>query len=86
MFFGVTNEECDSKESRMINKGEVYTVMSTTVKIISKYIIEHPNINMFEYTREQSEKEQSKNRNVRLALYNRYIEKVFDKDGGCYIY
>ena len=78
--FGVTNEEYDGEEYSITNKGEVYTVMATLVKIIRKYITEHPNINLFEYTGEQSEKEKSKNRNVRLALYNRYLEKFFDKN------
>ena len=30
------------------------------------------------HQRSKSEKEKSKNRNVRLALYSRYIKKVFD--------
>jgi len=77
--FGVTNEEYDGEEYSITNKGEVYTVMATIVEIINKYKTEHPNINLFEYTGEQSDKEKSKNRNVRLALYSRYIARVFDK-------
>ena len=76
--FGVTNEEYDGEEYSITNKGEVYRVMATIVAIVRKYKEEHPNINLFEYTGEQSEKEKSKNRNVRLALYNRYIRRVFD--------
>ena len=76
--FGVTNEEYDGEEYSITNKGEVYKVMATIVAIVRKYKEEHPNINLFEYTGEQSEKEKSKNRNVRLALYNRYIRRVFD--------
>lgn len=78
--FGVTNEEYDGEEYSITNKGEVYKVMATIVEIVRKYKNEHPNINLFEYTGEQSEKEKSKNRNVRLALYNRYVKKVFDKN------
>jgi hypothetical protein len=77
--FGVTNEEYDGEEYSVTNKGEVYKVMATIVVIVRKYREEHPNINLFEYTGEQSEKEKVKNRNVRLALYDRYIRKVFDK-------
>lgn len=77
--FGVTNEEYDGEEYSVTNKGEVYTVMATIVEVVRKYKTEHPNINLFEYTGEQSEKEKIKNRNVRLALYSRYIKKVFDK-------
>ena len=76
--FGVTNEEYDGEEYSVTNKGEVYKVMATIVAVIRIYREEHPNINLFEYTGEQSEKEKKKNRNVRLALYNRYIRMVFD--------
>jgi len=77
--FGVTNEEYDGEEYSVTNKGEVYKVMATIVVIVRKYREEHPNVNLFEYTGEQSEKEKLKNRNVRLALYDRYIRKVFDE-------
>ncbi len=76
--FGVTNEEYDGEEYSVTNKGEVYRVMATIVDVVRQYKQEHPNINLFEYTGEQSEIEKSKNRNVRLALYNRYIRRVFD--------
>ena len=78
--FGVTNDEYDGEEYSITNKGEVYRVMATIVEVVRKYKQEHPNINLFEYTGEQSEKEKEEKKNVRLALYNRYIRKVFDKD------
>ncbi len=77
--FGVTNEEYDGEEYSITNKGEAYKVMATIVEVVRKYKEEHPNINLFEYTGEQSEKEKAKNRNIRLALYSRYIERVFDE-------
>ena len=76
--FGVTNDEYDGEEYSVTNKGEAYRVMATIVEVVRKYKQEHPNINLFEYTGEQSEKEEAKNRNIRLALYNRYIGRVFD--------
>jgi hypothetical protein len=76
--FGVTNEEYDGEEYSVTNKGEVYKVMATIVEVVRMYKSEHPNINLFEYTGEQSETEKSKNKNVRLALYSRYITRVFD--------
>jgi hypothetical protein len=76
--FGVTNEEYDGEEYSITNKGEVYRVMATIEEVVRMYKKEHPNINLFEYTGEQSEKEKSKNKNVRLALYSRYIRRVFD--------
>lgn len=78
--FGVTNEEYDGEEYSITNKGEVYRVMATIAEIVRTYKNEHPNINLFEYTGEQSEKEKSKNKNVRLALYSRYIKRVFDNN------
>ena len=77
--FGVTNEEYDGEEYSITNKGEVYKVMATIVTVVRMYKEEHPNINLYEYTGEQSEQEKAKNRNVRLALYDRYIRKVFDE-------
>ena len=78
--FGVTNEEYDGEEYSVTNKGEVYRVMATIEEVVRTYKNEHPNINLFEYTGEQSEKEKSKNKNVRLALYSRYIRRVFDEN------
>jgi len=78
--FGVTNDEYDGEEYSITNKGEVYRVMATIVEVVRLYKNEHPNINLYEYTGEQSEKEKRKNKNVRLALYDRYISKVFDEN------
>lgn len=76
--FGVINEEYDGEEYSITNKGETYRVMATIVDVVRLYKTVHKNINLFEYTGEQSEKEKKKNKNVRLALYNRYISSVFD--------
>lgn len=77
--FGVTNDEYEGEEYSITNKGEVYQVMATIVEVVRIYKEEHPNVNSFEFTGEQSEKEKIKNKNVRLNLYYRYIPKVFDK-------
>lgn len=76
--FGVTNDEYEGEEYSITNKGEVYQVMATIVEVVRIYKDEHPNVNSFEFTGEQSEKEKVKNKNVRLNLYHRYIPKVFD--------
>ena len=78
--FGVTNDEYNGEEYTVTNKGEVYKVMATIVEIVRKYKKEHPKINLFEYTGEQSAMEKNKNKNVRIALYERYIRKVFDNN------
>lgn len=77
--FGVTNEEYDGEEYSITNKGEVYQVMATIVEVVRLYKDEHPNVNSYEFTGEQSEKEKSKNKNVRLNLYTRYIKNVFNE-------
>ncbi len=77
--FGVTNDEYEGEEYSITNKGEVYQVMATIVEVVRIYKEEHPNVNSFEFTGEQSEKEKVKNKNVRLNLYHRYIPMVFDK-------
>jgi len=76
--FGVTNEKYDGEEYSLTNKGEVYRVMRTVVEIVKIYRKEHPNVKRIEYTGEQSQKEKSRNKNIRLALYSRYIKEVFD--------
>ncbi len=76
--FGVTNDEYDGEEYSVTNKGEVYRVMKTIVNVVRLYKTEHSNINLYEYTGEQSETEKKKNKNVRLRLYARYLCKVFD--------
>ena len=78
--FGVTNEEYDGEEYSLTNKNEVYQVMATIVQIIRLYKREHPNVNTFEYTGEQSAEEKSKNKNIRLALYKRYLPQIFDSN------
>lgn len=77
--FGVTNDEYEGEEYSITNKGEVYQVMATIVEVVRLYKDEHPNVNSFEFTGEQSKKEKEKNKNVRLNMYYRYIPKVFDK-------
>ena len=50
--FGVRNEEYEGEEYVVTNKGELYRVMATIVKIIRIYIEQHPNINSFEFAGE----------------------------------
>lgn len=76
--FGVLNEEYDGEEYSLTNKGEVYRVMATIVKIIKNYLKEHPNTNIFEFSGEPTAKEKTKIPQKRLNLYERYIPEVFD--------
>lgn len=76
--FGVKNEEYDGEEYAITNKGEVFKVMKTISEIVKIYRKEHPNVNCFEYTGEQSKKEMERKKNIRLMLYSRYIKEVFN--------
>lgn len=80
IIFGVTNDEYEGEEYSLTNKGEVYRVMKTIVEIVKIYRKEHLNVSCFEYTGEQSKKEKEKNKNIRLALYEKYIKEVFNND------
>ena len=55
--FGVLNEEYEGEEYIVVNKGEVFRVMATIVKVVQKYITEHPNLRSFEYSGEPTDKE-----------------------------
>ena len=76
--FGVLNEEFDGEEYTLTNKFEVYRVMATIVEIMKIYMKEHPNVREYEYTGETSPHENELQKNVRIKLYNRYINNVFD--------
>ncbi len=76
--FGVINDEFEGEEYSLTNRFEVYRVMSTIVKIVQRYMELHPKINCYEFTGEPTEKEMDKGGRIRLALYNRYINSVFN--------
>lgn len=76
--FGVLNEEYDGEEYSLTNKGEVYRVMATIVKITKNYFKEHPHINIFEFAGEPTASEKTKIPQKRLNLYQRYLPQVFD--------
>jgi len=76
--FGVLNEEYDGEEYSLTNKGEVYSVMATIVKIIKIYFLEHPNIKTFEFAGEPTENEDANFPIKRLNLYKRYLPQLFD--------
>ncbi len=79
--FGVLNDEYEGEEYVVTNKGEVFRVMATIVKIVKTYIKEHPNIRSFEFTGEPTMGEnESKGSTKRLRLYMRYLKDIF-KEG-----
>lgn len=78
--FGVLNEEFDGEEYSMTNRFEVYRVMATIVEIVRTYMRLHPKINEYEFTGEPTSKEIDNEGRIRLALYNRYLSLVFNKE------
>ena len=80
--FGVTNEEFDGEEYVTTNKGEVYRVMNTIIKVVNMFREQHPNIRTYEFTGEPREDE-SEDHNLptkRIKMYNRYAERLFGNE------
>jgi hypothetical protein len=78
--FGVTNDEFEGEEYVMTNKGEVYSVMNTIIKVIEMYRKEHPNVRSYEFSGEPQPGESVEKPTKRLKLYNRYVLKMFSKE------
>ncbi len=76
--FGVLNEEYEGEEYVVTNKGEIYRVMATIVKVVKMYIDQHPNINSFEYTGEPNKEIADGEPSTRIKLYQRYLNIIFD--------
>jgi hypothetical protein len=88
--FGVINEEFEGEEYVTTNRGEVYRVMNTIVKIVKDFMEQHSKVNIYEFhaiDRDDEEEHTSndsdvkKNKikgNARLKLYKRYLPKIFE--------
>ena len=88
--FGVINEEFEGEEYVTTNRGEVYRVMNTIVKIIKDFMEQHTKVNIYEFhaiDRDDEEEHTNpadikKNKikgNARLKLYKRYLPKIFEQ-------
>jgi len=75
--FGVTNDEFEGEEYVETNKGEVYRVMSTLVKIIRKFMDEHPKMKIYEFTGIARDGEPDEGATTRTLLYKRYLPIIF---------
>ncbi|MDF2448800.1 MAG: hypothetical protein K0R26_1304 [Bacteroidota bacterium] len=86
--FGVINEEFEGEEYVTTNRGEVYRVMNTIVKIVKDFMEHHSKVNIYEFhaidrddEEAHSPEELKKNKikvNARLKLYKRYLPKIFE--------
>lgn len=80
--FGVLNEEFEGEEYVTTNKGEMFDVMNTIVKVVNLFRVEHPNIRSYEFTGEPREDEDSDISvpTKRIRLYHRYVKRIFDNN------
>lgn len=76
--FGVTNEEYEGEEYVVTNKGELYRVMATIVKIVKMFMAEHPKVISYEFTGYAKHDENEDQDTIRINLYKRYLPKIFD--------
>ena len=76
--FGVIDDEFEGEEYVTTNRGEVYQVMNTIVEIVKNYMKEHPKVNIYEFNVAGSESEDYDVDNARMALYKRFLPKIFD--------
>jgi hypothetical protein len=78
--FGVTNDEFEGEEYTVTNKGELYRVMTTIVKIVKIFMDEHPKMTNYEFTGLAKEDESEDKLTSRINLYKRYLPRIFNKD------
>lgn len=76
--FGVIDDEFEGEEYVTTNRGEVYQVMNTIVEIVRDYMREHPKVNVYEFNAVGREGEDENVENARMALYRRFLPKIFD--------
>ena len=75
--FGVINEEFEGEEYSLTNRGELYRVMATIVKIILTYMKEHSKMMSYEFTAVSKDEESEGTINTRTKLYQRYLPLIF---------
>lgn len=78
--FGVINDEYDGEEYTVTNKGELYRVMSTIVKVVKMFMDEHPKMMTYEFTGLAKEDEPKDKLTARINLYKRYLPLIFDEN------
>lgn len=76
--FGVIDDEFEGEEYVTTNRGEVYQVMNTIVEIVKNYMAEHPKVNIYEFNAVGRDGEDENVENARMALYRRFLPKIFE--------
>ena len=78
--FGVINDEYEGEEYSVTNKGELYSVMWTIVRVVKIFMKEHPKVTCYEFTGLAKEDELENKASARLNLYKRYLPEIFEVD------
>jgi hypothetical protein len=78
--FGVINDEFEGEEYSLTNKGEVYRVMTTVVKVVNIFMEEHPKMITYEFTGLAKEGESEDKLSSRINLYKRYLPRIFNNE------
>jgi hypothetical protein len=78
--FGVTNDEFEGEEYTVTNKGELYRVMTTIVKVVKMFMSEHPKMVTYEFTGLAKDDEPEDKLTSRINLYKRYLPRIFDRE------
>ncbi len=76
--FGVINDEFEGEEYTLTNRGEIFRVMNTIVKIVLIFMHEHPKMLCYEFTGMEKEGESQSRITQRANLYLRYLRKTLD--------
>ncbi len=78
--FGVLNDEYEGEEYVVTNKGDAFRVMTTIAEVIRAYLVEHPTMQIVEFTGILRDEDVEEIMSQRTKLYLRFLPRVFDKD------
>lgn len=80
--FGVINDEFEGEEYVETNRGEVFRVMATLVKIIRMFMAEHSRVTTYEFTGIARAGEPDEGATARANLHKRYLPLIFPSEEG----
>lgn len=77
--FSVINQDHDD-EYTVTNKGEIYRVMATIVKIVMRYNKKNPHARKFQFSGEYKENDKDRATSIRTTIFNRFAERTLSDD------
>jgi len=78
--FNVQNDEYSDDEYAITNKGELYRVISTVIKIMKIYLKENPYVRGFEFSGEYKPGNEGKETSIRTRMFYRAVISVFSEE------